>query len=161
MSLVSTAVGFVNPAAGFALKAFGTVKRVLAKLPLWVYPIVAAALVALWAIHGKHVAERKIPALEHKAADSHNAFLLEKQQFAIEKASLVGARAQIDGQNKVIAAQGAALDQATQDAAAARARNTKLAETTDAQIAALQAASHQHKTPCTLSDAARRELEGK
>lgn len=163
MSIVSTAVGLVNPAAGMALKVLGGIKNFLAKLPPWVFVVAAALLFALWCWHEKNHQALKdakvIAGWQHKAEDSHRAFLLEKGQFAIEARNLAAANNRIEAQNKVVRQQGILLDQMTRDAAANDARNAKLARSTDQQIAALRSAATQHKTPCTLSDAARRELE--
>lgn len=165
MSIISTAVGFVNPAAGMALKVLGGIKDFLAKLPAWVFIVAAALLFAFWCWHEKnHQASkdaRTISGWQHKAEDSHHAFLLEKGQFAIEKASLDQARKIINENNRRILAEAADLDRAKQDAAAADARNIKLAQSTDAEISALQSAATKHTKPCTLSDEARHELEGR
>lgn len=160
---IGAALVFVPGLAAAAAKLASAAVSFIVNLPWakiwWIVPCLAFFLFGLWQLHGRHVAEAKLPACEKRAADSHQAFLLEKKAFAAEKASLDGARSQIDDTNKRILAQAADLEQAKRDAAAADARNASLAKSTDAKISALQQAALHHTAPCTLSDEARKELE--
>lgn len=157
--LIGAAIAFIPGAGAVVGRIVAGALAFLSKLPPWVFAVAAALLFALWCLHGKHVAEAKIPALKQQAANSHAAFLAEKKAFAIEKASLDEARHHIDENNRRILAAAVDLDRAKKDAAAADVRNDKLARSTDARIAALRSAATQHKVPCTLSNEARKELE--
>jgi hypothetical protein len=171
-SIALAAVGTLVPGAGIAIaiwKKFGK-DEVLGGLKkgaswLFLHPMalvaIAAVIFGLYERHGRHSAEAKIPALQQRAANSHTAFLLEKKAFATEKASLDTALGHIADNNKRILAQAADLDQAKRDDAANIARNGKLAQSTDARIARLKAISADvHRAPCTLSDEAKKGLDG-
>jgi uncharacterized protein YlxW (UPF0749 family) len=76
-------------------------------------------------------------------------------------ASLNGARAQIDDDNKRIEAANQALQTARQEAAAADARANARYEATKGAVARLEAsAGAKGLPPCKVSDEARRALEG-
>jgi hypothetical protein len=155
---IGAAIAFIPGAAAVAGKAASGALSFLSKLPPWVFAVAAAVLFGLWCLHGKQAAEAKIPALRQAAANSHQAFLLEKRAFATEKASLDRANGLIDASNKRIDAAHIELERERVNAAADEARNAKLARSTDQQIAALTRAAGQHQKPCTLSSEAKMEL---
>jgi hypothetical protein len=155
---------FFIPGAGAAVgKAAAGALAFLSKMPPWIFAVAAAVAFGLWCLHAKnaqHTKDAREISRWHMAADnSHAAFLAEKKSFAIEKTSLDQAREIIGKNNLRILAGAADLDRAKRDAAAADARNDKLAQSTDARIAALRSAATHHTAPCTLSNEAKRELE--
>lgn len=131
------------------------------KVTLGILFAIVIAGFCLYQVHERHKAERKIPAFQAAFAKEQQAFRAERAAFATEQASLNGALARIDENNRRILAEAADLEQAKRDAAAADARNAKLARSTNAQIAGLVAAAGAHKTPCVLSGAAMRELKNR
>jgi phosphoglycolate phosphatase-like HAD superfamily hydrolase len=171
MGILTALIGAAVPGAGLAIAVakfgaktvFGKIGGAISSIPWakvwWLIPIALALGFGLYRDFQYRKIERKIPALEQRAANSHTAFLLEKKAFATEKASLDAANRLLDANNKRILAEAADFDQAKRDAAAAQAKNAKLAQSTNARIAELQTAATHHTAPCTLSSAARKALE--
>jgi len=85
----------------------------------------------------------------------------ERAAHAITKQSLAEANGKIRDNNNRIKAAADELAREKAETAASEAHNAKLAQSTDAEIAALRARANQPRKPCTLSDEAKRELEGR
>lgn len=175
MSIIGTiALGAVStfvPGAGVAIAiyrygkdvVFAALKR--AASYLFLHPMTAVAIAAVLAglfywhrDSGDRAATgRAVAAFQTE----RQAFAQEKHAFETEKVSLVGALVHINANNRTIAAQATDLDRAKHDDAANRAHNAKLAQSTDAEIAAVKAsAADPHRVPCTLPNEAKKALEG-
>ncbi|HEY1606027.1 MAG TPA: hypothetical protein VGF77_10580 [Allosphingosinicella sp.] len=145
--------------AGIGLKLalgglIGRVKQAAAWLflhPAWLAAIGCALFGLIQLGEARHARKQ--------AANFESLYHGEQAAHAITKASLSQADGEIADNNRRIDAAHAELTREQAQAAAADARNAKLARSTDAQIAALQAkASDPHRPACTLSDEAKKAL---
>jgi hypothetical protein len=91
----------------------------------------------------------------------HDKFSQEKAQFAIEKESLDGARAEINANNARIAAAGAELQREKQEAAANEAALNERYKAVGASVKRLEAsAGNRSLPPCRVSQEALNALGG-
>jgi transcriptional regulator of met regulon len=97
---------------------------------------------------------------KHDLGASRQETANERAAHAITKQSLAECNQKVVDNNARIKAAADTLAREQGEAAANEAHNAKLAQSTDAEIAALRARASQPRKPCTLSDEAKRELEG-
>jgi hypothetical protein len=152
MSIGDMALAVVNPAAGAAKVAGGFALRH--------WKLIGGGLVVFFLFAALMLTRSTLANTKRDLVISRQETANERTAHAITKQSLAEANTKIDDNNARINAAAGELAREQAETAANEAHNAKLAQSTDAEIAALRARASQPRKPCTLSDEAKRELEG-